>query len=472
MKRTILSIILLAGTLASTAQIHSLEECLKMAAQNNRTLKSQRIDIEKAQADKRSAFMNYLPKVDATAMGFVSANDLIDGKLTIDDDFKAGLMQDPTIGGIISQQPQQIQMALAGLKEIQFNMLDKGFTAAVTIMQPIYAGGQIINGNRLAELGIDVKQLQYKMNEREVMQNVTQYYWGIQSLRGSIKTLDAVDKQLTELHKQVDQYVKAGVTNRNDLLTVELKQQEMASNRLKINNGLMLSEMVLAQLVGADPATFHADEATTYADNAPASYYEDTEAAVAQRTEVALTQKAVEASRLQLKMEQGKNLPSVAIGAAGMYYAMGGNVGQQTNLTGQESTVGKMKMSNLNVIGMATVSIPISSWWSRKHDINKAKSNLLQAELTRQETEEKLHIDVQNAWNALNEAYAQIEIARKSVESSNENLRLNRDYYNVGQTNMSDLLDAYTLYTKSANTLTEALANYQIKLADYLRKVK
>jgi hypothetical protein len=39
-------------------------------------------------------------------------------------------------------------------------MLEKGIIGAVSAAQPLFAGGQIINGNRLAKLGVEVAELQ------------------------------------------------------------------------------------------------------------------------------------------------------------------------------------------------------------------------------------------------------------------------------------------------------------------------
>jgi outer membrane protein TolC len=70
----------------------------------------------------------------------------------------------------------------------------------------------------------------------------------------------------------------------------------------------------------------------------------------------------------------------------------------------------------------------------------------------------------------LTESYKQIELARTSVEESRENLRIETNQYNAGTESLTELLDAETLYRKTCNLLSEALATYQIRLADYQRK--
>ena len=65
-----------------------------------------------------------------------------------------------------------------------------------------------------------------------------------------------MERQLAEIRRQVELSVKAGLVTNNDLLRVELRQQEIASNRLKVENGLKVSKMLLAQHIGVDQRGF------------------------------------------------------------------------------------------------------------------------------------------------------------------------------------------------------------------------
>lgn len=418
---------ILLGALTFPALLHaekySLQQCVEKALASNANLRNARLEIDAAAEDKNEAFSKFFPEVSATGSAFVGAKDLMRGEMEV-----------PMMGSM------------------PLSMIKKGVVANITAMQPIYAGGQVLNGNKLAALQHEVRQLQYAMTEKDVRQNVQDYYWRLVSLRGNVSTLDAVDSQLNEVHRQTTQFVEAGVINRNDLLRVEMKQQEMKSQRLTLENGIELVRMLLAQLCGADMQAFDIVEESILNPPAPATYFVAASEAVANREETSLTQQSVRANSLQIKMQRGKNLPTVAVGAAGMYY----NV---------------MEKNQGNLVGLATVSVPISDWWSNR-GTKKAKIALQQSQITQADTQEKLHIDVLNAWNNLQEAYAQIEIARSSVAQADENLRLSRNQYDAGTLSMTDLLDAMTLYTQSHNRLTEACANYQGRVAEYERKTK
>ena len=82
-----------------------------------------------------------------------------------------------------------------------------------------------------------------------------------------------------------------------------------------------------------------------------------------------------------------------------------------------------------------------------------------------------LKIRMQNAWNGVQEAYQQLQLAKRSIEQAEENLRLNRDYYRAGTSRMSDLLEAQLLYQQSLDKHIDAFADYQNKLLEYRQNI-
>ena len=112
-----------------------------------------------------------------------------------------------------------------------------------------------------------------------------------------------------------------------------------------------------------------------------------------------------------------------------------------------------------NVVGMVTVSIPISGWWSGNHEVKHQKIAEQIARQDRDDNRQLLIIQMQSAYNDLDNSYKQILVARKSIEQSTENLRLNEDYYMAGTATMSDLLDAQTSNQQSLDKYTETVCN-------------
>lgn len=253
-------------------------------------------------------------------------------------------------------------------------------------------------------------------------------------------------ERLLSWSKDVDVAVRAGVAMRNDLLQVQLRQNEVESQKVKLQNGLSIVRMLLAQYCGLKNADF----SVTYHPEAlsPLSQKQDHGQALLGTTEYQLLGKQVEAAKLQKKMAIGQNLPTVAVGAGYHYH----------NLLDNDRAYGMI---------FAMVSVPISDWWGGSHAIKRRKIEYLKALDEQQDKSQLLRIRMQNAWNNVEESYQQLQIAHRSIEQAEENLRLNRDYYKAGVSKMSDLLEAQLLYQQSLDRCTDAYVDYQNKRLEY-----
>lgn len=101
----------------------------------------------------------------------------------------------------------------------------------------VAAGGQIVNGNKLARVGEEVASLQLQLSDNEVERQTEQYFWQLAALQEKMKTVNAVDTLLGDIYKDVDVAVRAGIAMRNDLLQVQLRRKDIESQRVKLQAG-------------------------------------------------------------------------------------------------------------------------------------------------------------------------------------------------------------------------------------------
>ena len=218
-------------------ECYSLQQCQDLAVANNRSLANARTDMAMAAEDEAVAFTKFFPAISAGATGFIAAKDLMRTEMGRSDRAAA-------------YGPARGQMGMTIPESYAVSMMKKGAVADVMATQPLYAGGQIRTGRKLAALQHEVRRLQVNMEERDLLQHVAEYYWQICALRANAATVDTVLAQLRGVHRYTENYVKAGITHRNALLQIEMKQQEMESSRLQLDNADALLRMVLAQLCG------------------------------------------------------------------------------------------------------------------------------------------------------------------------------------------------------------------------------
>lgn len=415
--------LLLCAACAATAPLaaqpaYSLEQCVDEALRNNIKIQNAERNLQVAQQQKKSAFTRYFPTLEATGGAFTADRGLI----------KLGLMPGQTL-----------------------SMLDDGVIGTVAATMPLFAGGQIVNGNRLAEVGVAASRLQQSLSRNEVLLTTEQYFWQIVALKEKLRTIAAAEAQLERFEKDAQAAVDAGVNNRNDLLQVQLRRNEMHNNRINAENGLRTSLRLLAQYMGhAEEEIDIAYQLTDSLPPSPQTLYAEPESALQQTQEYGLLQQNVKASRLQQKLALGKNLPTVAIGGG---YAW-------ENLLDQ---------SRSHWLGFATVSVPLTNWWGGSHEVKGQKLKVKNAESELQDKSQLLLIRMQNNWDALNDAFRQIQLALSSIEQAEENLRLQTDYYAAGTCTMTDLLGAQTLFCQAHDQYAEAYARYELKKREYLQ---
>ena len=430
--------------LAANAQTtYSLEQCKTLAKENNVKLKRARLEIAAAKEQQKEARAKYLPQVMANGTYFHAVDHLVQEEFSMPTEAQQKL-------AAIVQRVGLSPAILASLPtSYTLKAVQHGTLASLVAMQPVFVGGRIINANKLADVQTQVKQLMLEQSADDVAQTTEVYFNQLLALYEQEKTLDAADKQLENILKDANNAFEAGVTNKNDVLSVKLKQNEMAVNRLKLNNGIALCKMVLAQYIGKPNEEIDIDRTLTNELPDPRQLSVNHASALEQRTEMRLLDKKVEANHLLTRVKQGEMLPSLAVGVAGVYH----------DLTNKGRT---------NVVGLATLSVPISNLWGNR-GLKRQKIAEQIAIDEREDSKQLLLIQMQNAYNNLETAYKQIQLAKLSIEQASENLRLNQDYYEAGTGTMSNLLDAQTQDQKARNKYSEAVVAYLNARTAYLK---
>ena len=428
------------------ADVYTLDDCLRIARENNATLKSAKVNRQMAEETEGSAFPAYFPKVFAGGFAFISNDFLVKQKMDLSKEMESvGQQVAPTLvqAGIDPS-------LLSGLPTtFNMGMVDKGIIGHLTLIQPIFVGGQIYNGNQLAKIGTRAAKLQETLTETEIRKNTETYYWLIISLKEKLKTLAEAEKQVDGIYSDVQVAVEAGVAVKNDLLRVELEKKKLQSNRLKLENGISVAKLMLARQMNRDNADFDLADADLSQITPPESYAISADDGVERRAESKLLAISREAAEKERSMERGKVLPTFAVGASLLYQ----------NLLDDDA---------VNGVLFASLTVPISDWWSNSYSTAKLDLKAQKAAIDEVENKNLIKVDIDAKWNTLNESFKQIEISRDAIAQAEENLRIQREFYNAGTATLSNLLEAETLRQQAADSYTEAVTGYYTAVCAYL----
>lgn len=413
MKQIVMIIALLLSVTASAQQRYTLDQCRNLALAHNARLKMAENDVMAATQGRKEALTNFFPSLSVGGGGMKSNDYMIK----------------------MNMGPQTMEM------------LDGGWYANAMASLPIYAGGRIYNGYKMAKLGVEISEIQRSQTANEVRLTVDQYYWQIVSLTEKVRTLESARCLLDTIQRDVDNAVKAGVTKPNDLLQVNLRLNDNRSSYMDVENNIGVLKMLLAQCMGLDADSLELAISLEHPLESPETLFVNHDDAVLTTAEYRLLDKGVEAARLQKKITLGEFLPTVSISGGYMFQNF-------------------MGPSQNSLMGLVTVSIPIS--WKAPHTMKKQNLACENAVTQLGDGREQLVIRMRKAQNDLWNAYQQAILAQKAIEQAAENLRLNENYYKAGISTMSDLLEAQLLHQQSEDRYSEAYSTYEIKKTEYL----
>ncbi len=447
MKRIILSICLILFVFPLFAQQQepirlSVQDCIDMALENNIELKNSQLEIDKARATKNQARAEYFPSVSAQALGFNAVHPLL--SFGIDDIDNAQLRQ--MLYTLYAEYGQQF-----GLQK-EYEYAKNGVILNAVATEPIYAGGRIRNGNKLAKLGIEAAETQAKVKEDAVRLQTESLYWQIVALEEKIATLDQLDRLLDTLDKDLAGAIEAGLAMPTDQFKLKVKQNESQLNRKKLTDGITLLKMALAQSIGADWQTLSLTD-TLGLETEPTAYFHTATEAVASRNETQLLDLSIRAEGLKKKMTLGEALPSLLVGGSASYHTV-------------------LENSKPNALIFAMLRVPITDWHKTAFRLKKHDLDTEAAENTRRDLTEKMELQTNQAWFNLEQSWLRITMAETALRDAEANLKITDDYYEAGLVALSDVLEAQTLLKQSRDELTDSRVEYRINLVTYKQLTK
>lgn len=455
MKKTVLAALAALTCIAAPAQELrlTLEECREMALQNNSSAVGAALDLEAARYQKQEAFAEYFPRVSAMGFGFWAFDPLLE--IGVKDIFGNNDFSNNLQGLIDSYAP------MYGLPT-SYTTLSRGYLAGVSVMQPIFAGGRIVNGNRLAALGVEAAGLQQEVQRRSTSDEIEGYWWQVVSLQEKRELLAGSKEFVDTLFRDVTAAYEAGLVTEDELLQVKLARNELLSNEVQLDNGLKLAKMNLLNSIGQSYTVIsaNASEERPYIDSIvladeeglpgpPEAYYVDEESIAASMEETRLLELQVEAAELQKKMALGEALPQLAVGATYGYY----------DFTGK---------GDFNGLAFATVQIPISDWGKTSAKMKRLQTQVDKAASQRDYLQSQIILRVRQSWVELNSAWSQYQLALDSEAAAEASFGRVERNYEAGMVTAAELLQSQTSLRQASDKRADALNSYRQALRKWL----
>ena len=404
------------------------DDCCRMALESSRKVSRQQLAVRQADLDRKVADISRLPNVQGMATGMYMLPD----------------------------------MEMMGM-----NVEMRGaYMAGLQITQPIYAGGKITAGRRLAKIGKEVAEEQLRMDRMDVMADALHSYWTYVAVLDKVKLTESYSAMMDTLLEQTSAAVDAGLATDNDLLRVTAKRSEIAYQRKKAQNGADLCRLALCNVIGVD-----FDSEIIPIDSAP---HPDTESPLATDVsalpELALLRQKVNASKQQVKLTLGDFLPTVGLSLGYNWY---GNI----KMKGYADVGGGMMVPYTTTmkdnfgIAMLAVQVPLFHWGEGAKKVKKARLEVERSQLELDENSRLLELRAHQAASNLEDGKMLIKTAETAMAQAEENLRVMQNRYDEGMSTLTDLLEAQSQWQQAYSDVIEASTQYQIYRVEWLRAV-
>ena len=448
------------GSLPVSAQrLLSLDSCRAMALQNNKELSISRVKQDVAANLRKSARTKYLPHVSALGGYEWTSKEIsllsdeqketlsnLGTSLTTGISGKAGeiMSQVPAsvwqLLGSIGITPEGIAGNLAQLTGglgSSLNGVGQGivdafhtdtrnmFAGAVMVTQPVFMGGAIIAMNKMADIGEDLAANATEQKRQLTLYNIDQAYWQVVSLR----------------HKQK----LAQVATRSEGLSVSVKVNEAEMMLTKVDDGLVLSKMLLCQLCGLPMSEqiVLVDEEREDLDAVELAPQLEVEQALENRPELKQLQNLVDLSKQQTNVLKAGNLPQVAL--TGGYMVSNPNLynGFQRKFDG---------VWNVGVL----VRIPVWNWGDVAYKVRASKGATTIARLQMDEAREKITLQVNQSNFQVQEANRKLEMTKANIRKAEENLRTADLGFREGVISSTTVMEAQTAWLQAQSQKIDA----------------
>lgn len=456
----------------ASGETYSLDSCRSMALSNNKTIRVADELVKAAGYDRKAAKAAYLPGIDFEGAYMFNQHKtslLSKDALLPTKSFNAGtgsfdwnILTDPLGNPILNPDGGgyiPTEVAVIPKDALTFDTRNV-FAGAVTLTQPVFMGGQIKALNDIARYAESASRAARNQSVQDVVYEVDEAYWLVVSLRAKKELAQSFVNLVDTLHYNVEAMLEEGVATRSDLLTVDVRLNEAKVMLSKVENGLTLSRMALAQVCGlpvdSDIHVMDEENAAPIGENAPAFTY-DMEDVYAGRQDLEVVRQGIKVLEGRERISLGTMLPKVGI--------IGGYAFSSPNLIDGFSR----KLRGGWHIG-AAVTIPIWHWGGNYNHYRSTKAATNAQRILLEDLEEKVSLQVSQAKFKYQEAFKTYNTAMSNMRSAEENLRNAQLGFKEGMLTTNDVILAQTGWLQANSEKIDARIG--VRLCEvYLSKI-
>jgi len=404
---------------------YDLAECIGIALENKKTLKSAELDVRYAEKEVFASYSGLLPTI---SFGTNIGKTYYPERKMVTIDFEN-----------------------IGLDTSTSNS-SKSMSTGLSLNQTLYDGGRSFNTVRQAKTNLEISKLNQRQTRIQVIQNVTRSYFGLlqtqELFEVSEKNVNLSEQQVDLVQKQFD----VGAVRKTDLLKAEVAKGqarvELLNRKTALENARrqLFNEMGMQDFGQSISATAEEWTDVQIPSSANALKFLKTK-----NPSLLIQKSRIDIGELQVKMAKGMRLPTLG---ASMNYSANAGTGEALIESAKDDWVMGVNLS---------LNMPLYSG-------NRLSSSQQQAKLSYEKSEN-------DYITYLNDLRVQVELLRKSLENyseiipinqsvvvaAEEDLKLVQERYSLGSATILEVLDAQVSLIRSNSTLINTIHDARIQ---------
>ncbi len=402
--------------LAAPAHAESLTDALAAAYQSNPALQAQRAQLRATDEQVPQALSGWRPAIQAQGTYGAVRDDTT--------------LNAPAASAVTHSRP---------------------LTATVTLSQNLFRGGQTVNATEQAESSVLAGRAGLTSAEQSILLTAVQAYMNVIRDEGVVGlNRNNVEVLKRQLEATRDRF-RVGELTRTDVAQSEARLSGARTSLTQAEAQLTASRAAYAKVIGQAPGTLERPGAVA---NLPQSEEEAREIAVRANPDLIAARKSEEASRAAIKVAKGTLLPSFDVQASYQYAR-----DPSTTIRDNEETA---------LIGVLTV--PLYQSGVEYSRVRQAKELNSQSRMQIAAVQRGVDEAVQNAWELLRSARANIISSQEQVKASEIALEGVKQEEQVGSQTTLDVLNAEQELLNARVSLVsaerdEAVAEYSLLAA-------
>ena len=391
-----------------------LEKYRTMALDYNHDLKAAEKNIAASMEVEKSARADLKPKLSGAASFQYTGNPM---ELTLDI---------PSIG--LS-------------KTVEGKNLNYG--GSLSILQPIYTGGRVLESIRMAQHQQALAGNQAKALNDAVCYQTDIQYWSAVARQEIVDVAEDFRNSIAALVKTIKERVEVGLVDPQDLLMAEVKLNEAEYQLLQAQSNFETGRMALNSMIGV-----RLEQPTELDAQIPIVVVSDSLwlSTGMGRPEIQMAYDEIRIAESTKKLNDSQFKPQFYVGVEGSYSSPGYNF---------------KKDLDPNYAVYAKVSVPIFEWGKRRSEKRVSSFRIGMAEDNLNKVVDRVELDVSVARKALSQAIERVRLSESSLAKAEENETKAVERYNEGKVSVVEVIDAQTYRQTSQVNYVQAKAAAQ-----------